>query len=365
MTDLAQQPPPDIDVEKLASQRSLWRIRGTLLWRSARRNWKLFRANGIGLFGLAIVAFWALMALAPAVFFATGYWDSGTFDPVTGLELDPPSEFRTIVQKVENPDTEISVQQVLLDGRISGNVGDVVEVKLQPAPPNAKHWLGTDPLGRDVMSQLMHGARAAFFLGILAAVVTVVVATLVGSIAAFFGGAMDAVFMRLADLLIMIPGLAILIAISAVFQFQLWHLALVIGLLSGFGGTAIVLKSQALAVKVKPFVDAARVAGGSNSHIIVQHVIPNVMPLSFLYMMFTVTGAIQSEATLSFLGLLNVKSSWGLMIQLANNQGYLLQGTTYWWLLFPAGMAVTLLAAAFFLIGRAMDEVVNPRLRRR
>ncbi len=77
------------------------------------------------------------------------------------------------------------------------------------------------------------------------------------------------------------------------------------------------------------------------------------------------TAAIQSEAVLSFLGLLNVRISWGLMIQLANNQGYMLQGLEYWWLLFPAGLAVTLLAAAFFLVGRAMDEVVNPRLRRR
>ena len=89
------------------------------------------------------------------------------------------------------------------------------------------------------------------------------------------------------------------------------------------------------------------------------------MPLSFLYMMFTVTSAIQSEAVLSFLGLLNVRTSWGLMIQLANNQGYILQGIDYWWLLFPAGLAVTLLAAAFFLVARAMDEVINPRLRRR
>ena len=365
MTDLAQIPPTDIDVEKLVAQRSLWRIRAALLRRSLRGNWKLFRANSIGLLGLAIVGFWALMALAPAIFFATGYWSLGTYNPVTGIELNPPVQTRTIVQVVEDVATEISLRQVLLDGRVSGNIGDVVEVPLQPAPPDSRHWLGTDPLGRDIMSQLMHGARAAFFLGILAAVVTVVVATLVGSISAFFGGPLDAFFMRLADLLIMIPGLAILIAISAVFEFKLWHLALVIGLLSGFGGVAIVLKSQALAVKVKPFVDAARVAGGSNGHIIMQHVIPNVMPLSFLYMMFTVTGAIQSEATLSFLGLLNVKSSWGLMIQLSNNQGYLLQGLEYWWLLFPAGLAVTLLAAAFFLIGRAMDEVVNPRLRRR
>jgi peptide/nickel transport system permease protein len=126
-----------------------------------------------------------------------------------------------------------------------------------------------------------------------------------------------------------------------------------------------VLKSQALSVKVKPFIDAARVAGGSNRHIILRHIVPNVMPLSFLYIMFTVTDAISIEAVLSFFGLLDVDMSWGVMLSVANTQGYLLSGTDYWWLLLPPGAAVTFLAAAFFLVGRALDEVVNPRLRRR
>jgi peptide/nickel transport system permease protein len=370
LTDLAT-PPPGIEDsavdEKLLRTDSLWRIRWALFRRSLGSNFRLFRSNRIGMFGLAIIVFWALMAILPTVFFATGLWSTSVYDPVTGLELDPPTRSYTVVNEITDPETEIDFKRVLLDSNIPNDVavGSVVEVKQQPAGPDGRHWLGTDPLGRDVMSQLMHGARAAFGLGIIAAVVTVIIATTVGSIAAYFGGAVDGFFMRLADLLVMIPFLAILIVLGAVFTFQLWHLALLIGILSGFGGVAIVLKSQALAVKVKPFVDAARVAGGSNAHIIFSHLIPNVMPLSFLYMMFTVTAAIQGEATLSFLGLLNVDTSWGLMINLANVQGYLLQGTTYWWLVFPAGLAVTLMAAAFFLVGRAMDEVINPRLRRR
>ncbi|GIU93008.1 MAG: hypothetical protein KatS3mg011_1914 [Acidimicrobiia bacterium] len=353
--------------EQAQRRQSLWAIRWILFRRSLRHNWALFWENRIGRFGLGIIAFFAVLAVMPTIFFATGYWNPAIYDPVTGLEPNPPVQRFTVVNEITDPATQIDFTRVLLDNRIPNDVlpGDVVEIPLQPAPPDSRHWLGTDPLGRDVMSQLMHGARAAFFLGMLAAVVTVVIATIVGSVSAYFGGAIDAFFMRLADLLIMIPALAVLIVIGAIFEFQLWHLAVVIGILSGFGGTAIVLKSQALAVKVKPYIDAARVAGGSNTHIIVSHVIPNVMPLSFLYMMFTVTGAIQSEATLSFLGLLNVRTSWGLMLQLANNQGYLLQGLQYWWLLFPAGVAVTLLAMAFFLVGRAMDEVVNPRLRKR
>lgn len=348
---------------------SLWAIRLTLFWRSFKENIRLFFGNTVGVIGLVVILIFAILAVAPTFLFTFGIWDTSVYDPVTGLEPNPPTRELVVVEsgEVTNPSTEIDYRQVLLDNRfpITTQVGDTVSVPQQPAPPDAKHWLGTDPLGRDVMSQLMHGARAAFWLGVLAATVTVVIATIVGSISAYFGGIVDTLFMRLADLLIMIPFLAILIVIGAVFEFRIWHLAVTIGILSGFGGVAIVLKSQALAVKVKPFVDAARVAGGSRRHIIIGHIIPNVMPLSFLYMMFTVSSAIQGEAILSFLGLLNVRISWGLMIQLANNQGYLLQGLEYWWLLFPAGLAVTFICAAFFLVGRAMDEVVNPRLRKR
>ena len=100
-------------------------------------------------------------------------------------------------------------------------------------------------------------------------------------------------------------------------------------------------------------------------HLIFRHIMPNVLPLSFLYMMFTVTEAISLEATLSFFGLLNVDMTWGLMLNTAQSQGYLRTGLEFWWLLIPAGLAVTLLAAGFFFVGRAMDEVINPRLRSR
>ncbi len=372
MTDLIERPElpedlPEVEMDRAILKDSLWKIRWMLFRRSVRANWKLFRSNPIGLIGLAIIAMFGIAAILPTIFFATGYWSNSVYNPVSGLERNPPTVTVTFVEEVTDPLREIDALAVLIDQRIPRDIqlGDTFERPLQPAPPDRRHWLGTDPLGRDIMSQLMSGARAAFGLGILAATVTVLIATLVGSVSAYFGGALDSFFMRLADLLIMIPALAVLIVLGAIIRFELWHLALVIGLLGGFGGVAIVLKSQALAVKVKPFIDAARVAGGSNSHIILSHLVPNVMPLSFLYMMFTVTAAIQSEATLSFLGLLNVKTSWGLMINLANTEGYLLQGDTYWWLVFPAGLAVTLLAAAFFLVGRAMDEVINPRLRRR
>ncbi|MGI9649532.1 MAG: ABC transporter permease [Acidimicrobiia bacterium] len=342
----------------------LWRIRLRLLWRGFKKNWALFAENRIGLVGLFIIAIFALMAIAHPILMATvwGGDNREIYDPVIGYSAVV-QEF-TVVEEVTDPATEIE----LIDARftnINAQVGDTIEQPLQPAPPSRDHLLGTDPIGRDVLSQLMFSTKAAFFLGMVAALVTVLIATTVGSVAAFFRGVVDSFLMRVADLILLMPLIPILIVIGGFWTIELWQLGVIIGILNGFGGVAIVLRSQALSVSVKPFVDAARVAGGSRWHLIFRHVIPNVLPLSFLYMMFGVTEAISLEAVLSFFGLLNVEMSWGLMISLAQAEGYLLRGLDVWWLLLPAGLAVTFLAAAFFLVGRAMDEVVNPRLRKR
>jgi len=342
----------------------LWRIRLRLLWRNFKKNWSLFAENKIGLVGLFIIVVFALMAIAHPILMATvwGGDNKEIYDPVIGYDAVVIEYL--VVEEVNDPLTEIE----LIDARftnINAKVGDTISQPQQPARPSASHLLGTDPLGRDVLSQLMFSTRAAFFLGMVAALVTVFIATTVGSMAAFFRGFVDSFLMRIADLILLMPLIPILIVIGGFWTIELWQLGVIIGILNGFGGVAIVLRSQALAVSVKPFVDAARVAGGSRWHLIFRHVIPNVLPLSFLYMMFGVTEAISLEAVLSFFGLLNVEMSWGLMISIAQAEGYLLRGLDVWWLLFPAGMAVSVLAAAFFLVGRAMDEVVNPRLRKR
>jgi peptide/nickel transport system permease protein len=244
-----------------------------------------------------------------------------------------------------------------------------VSIPVQSAPPTFSgdywHVLGTDSRGRDIMSQLLYSTRSAFFLGAVAALTTVLIATTVGAIAAYFGGWVDGSLMRFADLVLLMPLLPVLILLSAMLEITMVTLGVMIGVLSGFGGVAIVLKSQALSVKVKSYIDAAKVAGGSDWHVIFRHIVPNVLPLSFLFMMFGVTEAIAIEATLSFFGLLNVPMTWGIMINDAQTNGYLLSGTSYWWLLFPAGLAVSFLCFAFFLVGRGMDEVINPRLRAR
>ena len=278
----------------------------------------------MGVIGLGIIVFYALLALAHPMLM-NSVWEPSVYDPVVGYSYD--------------------------------------EVR-QPAPPSPRHLLGTDPLGRDVLSQLMFSARSEFLLGLLAAIVTVTIGTSVGAVAAYFGGVVDMLLMRLADIMIMMPGISVLIVLSALIGVEHLELALIIGILSGFGGTGVVLKSQALSVVVKPYIEAARIAGGGPFHIIFVHIVPNLLPLSFLYMMFTVTSAIFSEAVLSFLGLLDVRMSWGLMIHTTESAGYLLQVTEYWWLIFPASLSITLLCSSFYLVGRSLDEVVNPRLRR-
>ena len=258
---------------------------------------------------------------------------------------------------------EINVKRLYLAPGVE--VGDYYEAFIQPAPPSSRHLLGTDSLGRDVFSQIMEGSQVAFVLGLLSATLGVGISTILGTIAAFFGGRVDAYLMRQSDLILMLPSLPLLFIISAFAELKVWHLAVVLGVLGGLGGSVITIKSQALQVKVKPFVDSARITGGSRWRIMFSHVLPNVAPLALLFMVFSVTGAIASESVLSFLGLLNIDMSWGIMIYLSQTDGFIFSGLEFWWLILPAGLAVTLLAGGFYLVGRGLDDVFNPRLRKR
>jgi peptide/nickel transport system permease protein len=354
----------------------LWRTRLRLGWRSFRRNWSLFSENKMGIVGIVLIAVFGIMALSHPILMNTVWAEhleggKNVYDIRAGA--DSIIVEKTVVEEVVDPVTEIGQMEAafLGTGISMPEIGDIITAPLaNPAPPvftgvEHPHVLGTDPFGADVMSQLLFGARAAFLLGAIAAISSVALATMVGTIAAYFGGTIDTLLMRLADLVILIPLLPLLIVISGFWNVELMMLGILIGVLSGLGGTAIILKSQALSVKVKPFIDAARIAGGGHWRIITRHIVPNVLPLSFLYMMFAVTNAIFTEAALSFLGLLNIQQSWGIMINIAHTQGYTLQGLDVWWLMFPAGLSITLFSAGFFLVGRAMDEVVNPRLRKR
>ena len=318
-------------------------IAKSLRRKAISKNWKLFKQSRLGMVGLIIVFFFFILSILQPILFLTGIWDQGTYNPVVGyvdqtqdfLVVECPKEFPTekYEKRTDCPGrNEVNIKTLFYS---DGEVGETIQLNLQPAPPSRDHILGTDSLGRDVFSQIMEGSQVAFLLGILSATLGVGISTLLGTIAAFFGGRVDAYLMRQSDLVLMLPTLPLLFIISAFAELKIWHLAVVLGTIGGLGGSVITIKSQALQVKVKPFVDSARITGGSNMKILFSHVLPNVAPLALLFMVFSVTGAIASESVLSFLGLLNIEMSWGLMIYLAQVEGYIFSGLKFWWLILP------------------------------
>jgi peptide/nickel transport system permease protein len=331
---------------------ALWRVRLHLFWRGLKGSWAMFAESKIGLTGLGIIIFFALFgALWPAYpwLMERLAWTPEELEAARNAPYGAISSIDQVYHPV-----------VGYDPLIPG-----IE---NPSPPSRRHPLGTNQYGRDILAQLMASTGSEFMLGVLAAVITVVIGTLIGAITAYYGGFVDTFFMRLADVFILFPLVSFLIVLGSMIELTLIKLAFVLGILYGFGQITVILKSQALAVKVKPYIEAAKVAGGGHFHVIFRHIIPNLLPLAFLYMMFNVTSAIFSEAALSFFGLLpGIKISWGIMIDAAHSDGYILGGRSFqnWWLWVPPGIAITLLCSAFYLVGRGLDEVVNPRLRKR
>ena len=242
---------------------------------------------------------------------------------------------------------------------------------LAPLPPNWAssrpytsgnyYILGTDARGRDIFSQLIWGSRIALLVGFASAFFTISIGVIIGLVAGFLGGRVESVLMRFTDVILVIPGLPLVIILAAVLGAGIGNIILVISIV-GWPGVARVIRAEVLSLKERPFIDSARVTGASNVRIMFRHIAPNVAPLAFLYMTFSVSGAILTEAALSFIGLGDINTmSWGIMLQLVSQS----KALTAWWWLLPPGLAITLISLAFFLVGRAFDEIVNPRLRKR
>jgi peptide/nickel transport system permease protein len=228
--------------------------------------------------------------------------------------------------------------------------------------PSLKHWLGTDFIGRDIFSQLLAGARIAFMVGLSAAFISIVLGTGIGMVSGYTGGITDTLLMRLADMIMVMPTLLVVLILSALFgQLNIWTIVLLIALFR-WPGVSRVIRAQTLTLKQRPFIEAAKVAGASHLRILMRHLLPNVLPLSLLYMTFRVTSAIIIEAALAFLGFGDPGTvSWGMMLQWVWKTGHMFQAP-YW--LLPPGICISLLTLSFFMLGRAMDEVLDPRLRK-
>ena len=238
-----------------------------------------------------------------------------------------------------------------------------------PLPPGTypsgnTYFLGTDAKGGDILTQLIWGSRVALSVGVLAALFSVVIGTLVGLVAGFYGGILDTMLMRVTDIALVLPFLPLVLVLAQILGPSILTIVIVIAVL-GWPGIARVIRAQTLSLKERPFVDAARISGASRSRIMMVHIAPNVLPFSFLYMTLSVGGAILTEAAVSFLGFGDPRPqnvSWGTMLSTLSSSGTTL--TAWWWLL-PPGLCITLISLGFYLVGRAIDEIINPRLRER
>jgi peptide/nickel transport system permease protein len=221
--------------------------------------------------------------------------------------------------------------------------------------------LGSGQFGEDLWSQLLWGSRIAMLVGLSAAFIFTFLGLIVGLISGYFGGLVDELLMRVTDFFLVIPGLPLMIVLAAILTPHWWNIVLVIALV-GWTGTARLVRSQVLAERQKAYIEAARAIGASDLYIIFRHILPNVTPLLFAQITLGVAGSILSEAALSFLGLTHPDDvSWGRMLFQASQAGAYGEGA--WWYVFFPGLCIVLLSLSFTLVGYAVDEILNPRLR--
>ena len=276
--------------------------------------WSIYRQNSMGLIGLAILIFFALMAI---------------FGPYL-----------------------VSITTMSVDG-----------VTKTLHPPTQGYWLGTDDLGKDIFAGVIIGSRVSLLVGVAATAISMTIGTLIGIVSGFYGKSVDAIMMRFTDVFLVIPWLPLMLVMAALLGPSLGNIIFVIGITS-WAGTARIIRSQTLSIKERPYVERARAIGSGDAHIMFYHILPNVFPLIFANTVLVAAIAILSETTLSFLGMGDpTQVTWGMMLHFAFSMGAVSFGA--WWWLLPPGICVVLVVLSFTFIGYALDEVLNPKLRRR
>ncbi|MBC7227670.1 MAG: ABC transporter permease [Thermoflexales bacterium] len=270
--------------------------------------------------GLLLIAFFGLMALLHPLLLIT-VWPSSLYHPTIGFDPDAVPH---------------------------------------PTAPSWRHPLGTDPMGRDVLSQLLYGSRTSFGVGLVAGGVAAVLATLIGVGAGYFGSWADTLLMGLSDIVVLMPPPVVLLIIGLLLDLDWLSLGVIYGFLAGLGVPAIITRTHVVSVKVRPFVDAARIAGGGGWHIVRRHLLPFVLPLSFLFLAFTATGAVLTETILSFFGRTQMRLSWGTMIWFTQITFRWSPAGEPWNALLPPVISIMLFCSAFYLLGWAVEEIAEP-----
>ena len=239
-----------------------------------------------------------------------------------------------------------------------------VKIDIDPedllAPPDVEHLLGRDDAGKDVLSQLIYGARVSLTVGFVASFMSMFIGTTVGLIAGYIGGRIGNALMRLTDFLLVIPDLPLMLVIISIWGRGLWKIIFVIGVL-GWTYNARLVRSQVLSIKERQFVLRARAIGAGSLRIILRHIFPQVLPLILAQAVLSVSGAIIAESSLSFLGLGDpTLVSWGMMLNFAFERAI---SRMAWWFLLPPGFAIVWVSVGLIMMGTTLEEIVNPRLR--
>jgi peptide/nickel transport system permease protein len=243
-------------------------------------------------------------------------------------------------------------------------------------PPSAAHLFGTDRQGRDMLNLTVHGTRVSMIIGLMATAITVFIGALLGIVSGFVGGRTDAVLMRVTDFFLVLPTFVLALILAPILieligsqaelfgmRVTLLVIVIVIGITS-WAATARIIRSQTLSLRERAFVDRSRVVGADSGWIMSHHILPNVVNLIVANTVLTFSGAVLTETTLSFIGLGDpFQPSWGQLLNQAQADGAASLGA--WWVVAPPGIAIVLIVLAFTLVGGALDDILNPKLRGR
>ncbi len=229
------------------------------------------------------------------------------------------------------------------------------------APPSPEHWLGCDDGGIDMLSLVLQGGQVSLFVGFTAAIISIVIGTIFGVLSGYFGGWVDGVLMRITDYFIVIPQIVLMIVVAAVWGPSLTHVILVIGFLM-WTSAARVIRAQVKTLRERVYVRRTESLGAGHLRIIGRHILPQLGPLLIANAVLAITLAIFNETALAFLGLSDPTAvTWGTIMEHAFDRDAISTGA--WWAIVPAGLCVAFLIMGCYLLGNAIEDALNPRLR--